>query len=161
MTETANAEYQAGLAFLHGQDGNPEDFLQAAQKFTLAAYANHRPSQVAIAEMYLFGRGVPKSLVHAHAWIIVALTCRNRREEKDLKKKKPNPIIKQATKIQQDIYAIARYGTAYGFGHGGSCYAEGDKLAMEIYREIHNWNMLPEKRSTSLGEATAIQGENE
>ena len=149
MTEETNPEYEAGKAFLEEGSEGSEDYFKAAKKFLKGAYQNHRPSQTAIALMYVKGKGVPRSLMHAWAWASIACSYRNEEEAGELEKAEQSrdpaadsdSPITQAYQALRTIQKISGHGTAYGFGHGGSSYTEGSRLAMEIYQKIHKWKM--------------------
>ena len=131
----ANREYKEGLAFMKKEEGWPQDYLQAFRSFLDAAYRGHRPSQVAISEMYMNGQGVPVSMMHAYAWAAVAATAHNQKEMKARTNEELTGIIPQAHKLHQKIRESFSNKTA----HGASL-TEGTKLAMKIHQRIHGWS---------------------
>jgi putative methionine-R-sulfoxide reductase with GAF domain len=67
----AEAQWELGSRYRHGE-GIPQDDVQAAKWFQLAAEQGHLASQRAIGSSYWSGRGVPKNLSKAYFWSAVA-----------------------------------------------------------------------------------------
>ena len=155
MTEDTGAEdpsvlHEKGISLRDGKDGCKQDWLEASRYFLQAAYRNHRPSQIAIAGMYEYGRGVPKSPTHAWAWITIACVCRNEEEEKELQTEikegeDSDSVLAKAEEwrifIKRRLNATS---SAYAtVGQNGSGFTEATKLSMKIYHQIHKWDIFP------------------
>jgi putative methionine-R-sulfoxide reductase with GAF domain len=67
----AEAQWELGSRYRHGE-GIPQDDVQAARWFQLAAEQGHLASQRAIGSSFWSGRGVPKNLSKAYFWSSVA-----------------------------------------------------------------------------------------
>ena len=67
----AHAQYNTGLMYAAGF-GVPEDVVEAARWYRLAAEEGHGGAQNSLGLMYAFGRGVPQDVVEAVRWLRLA-----------------------------------------------------------------------------------------
>ena len=67
----ANAQYNLGVMYARG-DGVPNDFVEAAKWFLMAAEQEYRPAQYTLGIMYKRGEGVPQDLNKAVGFITMA-----------------------------------------------------------------------------------------
>ena len=67
-----SSRYRAGAMLEHGRRGVPIDLAQALKHYQMAAQAEHATARVALARMYLAGRGVPRSAGDAIYWATLA-----------------------------------------------------------------------------------------
>jgi len=66
---SSEGAHRLALAYAEGLAGIPRDDRRAAQLFETAAAAGHHRAQINLGIFYLSGRGVPRDLVQARAWL--------------------------------------------------------------------------------------------
>jgi len=72
----SSAQFNLGVIHDTGQ-GVPEDNIEAAKWYRLAADQGNAEAQYNLGVSYYIGEGVPQDYVHAHAWLGIALSSGN------------------------------------------------------------------------------------
>ena len=68
----AFAQYRLAQEYNFGNDGVPEDHVEAARWYRLAAEQGHRSAQHSLGYMYDIGKGVPQDAAEAVRWYRLA-----------------------------------------------------------------------------------------
>ena len=146
MRIETHPDYQLGKNWMKKIDakkkkgGRPENFFQAFEHFRSAAYSGHGPSQVMISRMYMYGEGVPCSILHAYAWANVACAIGNLKEKDTLNGNgtEDREFMKQADEIRSKIRnELATYEPQSTFGANvTAAFSKAHELSIEIWDRI-------------------------
>lgn len=66
---SSEGQHRLALVFANGEAGVPRNDSRAAELFEKAAEKGHRRAQLNLGTLYFRGRGVPRDLIQARAWL--------------------------------------------------------------------------------------------
>ncbi len=129
-TGSAEGAHRLALLYAQGADGIPRDDARALELFEKAAAAGHVRAEINAGMLYFYGRGTPKDLVKARAWLEkaaasndpYALYALGRAMDETQGTALADPVratdLYKRAAMQGHTFAALRYGLALAEGNG-------------------------------------------